>query len=73
MTEEAHRLFFFLVFVISFIFSTNLLSAYEFKCSQQLASGPVATADREPGQTWGGGQGGLAYTPSHELISALHV
>ncbi len=51
----------------------DLFSAYELEGGQQLAGALVPETNREPGQTGGGGQGGLAHTAAHELVCTLHV
>lgn len=56
-----------------FSFFFNLFSAYELESGQQLTGVPVSLANGEPGQAWGGSEGGLAHAAAHELIGTLEM
>lgn len=52
---------------------SHLFSAYKLKGCQQLASVLIPSLNREPGQTGGGSEGGLAHAAAHELIRTLDM
>lgn len=51
--------------------TSDLFPAYELEGGEQLAGVPVPLANREPGETGRGRQGGLAHTAAHEFIHTL--